>query len=140
MSRRDDSFVITVSIRDRITVSSPPPHWKEVAPSSGLTGGEAVRHLLERVEQAAARVRADFTADALPRNDPELAGFAELSHAARSPVARWTEGSRRIRGVGDADADGEPRAYGEPGNTYAAGAWEIATALADCAPGHAPTR
>ncbi|HEX5565481.1 MAG TPA: hypothetical protein VFY14_00820, partial [Streptomyces sp.] len=80
--------------------SSPSPHWEETAPIPGLTGGEAVRHL----------------------------------------VARWTEGSRRIQGVGDADADGELHADGELGNTCAAGAWEIATALADCAPGHAPTR
>ena len=123
--RRDDSFLFTVTITGRITVSSPPLRWREVAPAPGLTGREAVRQLLEWIERTAARIRADFTTDAVLRGSPELVRAAEVSWAARSLDARWREHARQFQNAEGDIEDNELRAYDELRNTYALEAWEL---------------
>ncbi|GAA2407561.1 hypothetical protein GCM10010420_39600 [Streptomyces glaucosporus] len=69
----DEAFLITVEIADRITVSSSPLLWREMA----LGADDFVRRLLERIAQVADRLRADFAAEAVLRS--------ALERAARHP-------------------------------------------------------
>ncbi|WP_093663124.1 hypothetical protein [Streptomyces radiopugnans] len=132
LSRRDDSFLITVVITERVTVSSTPLHWREVAPAPELRGSRAVRQLLERIGRNAADLREDFATDAVLRESTGLARLDELVRAARCLEARWKEESQRFLDGEENVADSDLRAYDQLRCTRAFEAWEIAGFLASC--------
>lgn len=132
LSRRDDSFLITVVITERITASSAPLHWREVAPAPNLKGSRAVRQLLERIDRIVANLREGFATDAVLRDSTGLARLDELVRAARCLEARWEEESQRFQDGEGNVADSELRAYDQLRCTRAFEAWEIASSLASC--------
>ncbi|MBN3932062.1 hypothetical protein IQ279_20965 [Streptomyces verrucosisporus] len=132
LSRRDDSFLVTVMITERITVSSAPVHWREVAPAPDLRGSRAVRQLLERIDRIAADLREGFATDAVLRDSTGLARLDELVRAARFLEVRWEEESQRFQDGEGNIADSELRGYDQLRCTRAFEAWEIANSLASC--------
>jgi hypothetical protein len=95
--RCEDSFLLIRRLEENITLCSAPIHWRDMRPDESLSDGEAIRHLLRRLAEDAARLLGGFRNEALLRRDPRLTRVRELARAATGIDQRWAAESACLR-------------------------------------------
>lgn len=66
-SRRDDKFLLAVSVTQDVEIASGPVWWRDIAPLDPATEVAAIRHLLYRLDGLVVEARRGFETAAVQR-------------------------------------------------------------------------